>query len=160
MSLPRKSGSLRLGAFGVAGEEHFLQAHVGPVLVGHLDADGVLAGDRRDDADARHAQIQGEVVGEVRDLVDAQAGLQGDLVLRDDRPGVDADDVDVEAEVGEGLFQQGGPFAQLLVLLGVRERGRVVEQRQRRQLVVVLAARDRIDWRRHALTAGAGEPGA
>ena len=48
------------------------------------------------------------------DLVDAQAGFQGDLELRDDRAGVDADDADVEAEVGEGLFQQGGPLAQLL----------------------------------------------
>ena len=37
-------------------------------------------------------QVQGQVVGQAGDLVDAQAGLQGDLVLRDDRAGVDADD--------------------------------------------------------------------
>ena len=65
------------------------------MLVGHLDADGVLARKRRDDADARHLQVQREVVGEGRDLVEAQAGFQGDLVLRDDRAGVDADDVHV-----------------------------------------------------------------
>ena len=86
-------------------------------------------------------QVQGEVVGQARDLVDAQARFQGDLVLRDDRAGVDADDADVEAEVGEGLFQQGGPFAELLIVLVVGERLRIVEQRQRRQSVFIVPAR-------------------
>ena len=96
---------------------HFLEPDDGPVLVGDLDADGVLARNRRDDADARHLQVQGEVVGQAGDLVDAQAGLQGDLVLRDDRAGVDADDVDVQPEVGERLFQQRGRLAQVLIVL-------------------------------------------
>ena len=83
-----------------------LRRTIGAVLVGDLDADGVLAGDRRHDAHARHPQVQGHVVGQRRDLVEAQAGFQGHLELRDDRAGVDADDADVEAEVGERLFQQ------------------------------------------------------
>ena len=65
-------------------------------------------------------QIQGEIVGQSRDLVDAQARFQGDLELRDDRAGVDADDADVEVEVGEGLLQQRGPLAQTLILLARR----------------------------------------
>ena len=81
-------------------------------------------------------EVQREVVGEGRDLVEPQAGFQRDLVLRDDRPGVDADDLDVEAEVDEGLLQQRGHVAQLLLVLLERERVGVAEQRQRRQLVV------------------------
>ena len=104
-------------------------------------------------------QVQGQVVGQAGDLVDAQAGFQGDLVLRDDRAGVDADDADVEAEVRERLFQQGGPFAQLLVVLRVGERGRVFEQRQRRQLVVVLAAGNRSDGRRRRVDDNCGRAG-
>ncbi len=69
-------------------------------------------------------------------LVDAQAGLQGDLELGDDRSGVDADDVDVEAEVGEGLLQKRRPLAQLLIVLAVIERLGVFQQCQRRQFVV------------------------
>ena len=41
-------------------------------------------------------EVQGQVVGQGRHLVDAQAGLQGDFVLRDDRPGIDADDAHLE----------------------------------------------------------------
>ena len=43
---------------------------------------------------------------------------------------------DLEAEVREGLLQQGGGVAQLLVVAVVRERGRLFEEGQRRQLVV------------------------
>ena len=61
-------------------------------------------------------QVQREVVAEAGDLVDAQAGLQGDLVLGDDRAGVDADDADVQAEVLERLFEQRRGVAQVLVV--------------------------------------------
>ena len=42
-------------------------------LVRHLDADGGLAGNRRDDAHAQRLEREREVVGEVDDLVDARA---------------------------------------------------------------------------------------
>ena len=76
-------------------------------------------------------EVEGQVVGQAGDLVDAQAGLQGDLVLGDDRAGVDADDADVELEVLEGLLQQGGPLAQVLVVLLVGKRLRILQQRSR-----------------------------
>ena len=60
------------------------------MLVGNLDADRVLARDGRDDADAGHFQIHGQVVGQARDLVEPQAGFQGNFVLGDDRAGIDA----------------------------------------------------------------------
>ena len=58
----------------------------------------------------------------------AQAGFQGQLELRDDGAGVDADDADVEAEVGEGLFQEGGPIAQYLILISQVERFGVFQE--------------------------------
>ena len=66
---------------------------------------------------ARHLQVQGQVVGEGGDLVDTQAGFERDLVLRDDRAGVDADDLHVQAEVGERLFEQRGDVAQPRLVL-------------------------------------------
>ena len=59
------------------------------VVVGHLDADRRLARDRCDDPDARDRQGDRQVVGQADDLRDAQAGLELDLELGDDRPGVD-----------------------------------------------------------------------
>ena len=111
MSLPEKERDLGLGQLAAGAEEDFLEANSRPVFIGHFDADGVLARNRRDDADARHAHVQGEVVAEVGDLVDAHAGFQGDFVLRDHRPRVDADHADVELEILEGLFQQRRPLA-------------------------------------------------
>ena len=107
------------------------------LCIGHFDADGVFAWDRRDDAHARHLQMQREIVAERRDLVDAHAGFESDFVLRDDGAGVDADDLDVEIEVLERLFQDDRLVAQFLIVLLVGERLRVVQERQRRQLVVL-----------------------
>ena len=73
-------------------------------------------------------------------LLSAQAGFQGDLVLRDDRAGVDADHADVELEIVERLLQQRGQLAQLLIVLLEGERLRIFEQRQRRQLEVFVVA--------------------
>ena len=85
--------------------DHFAEADELAVFVRHFDADGVLAGDRGDDADARHAEGDGQVVGQARDLRQAQAGFQLDFVLGDDRAGFDFHDADVEAEVLERLFE-------------------------------------------------------
>ena len=50
-----------------------------------------LPGIGRHDADAWHFQIDRQVVGQARDLVETQARLQGNLILRDDRAGIDLD---------------------------------------------------------------------
>ena len=48
-----------------------------PARVRHLDADGLLAGDRREDADVRRGQRVGEVVLELGDLGDLDARARG-----------------------------------------------------------------------------------
>ena len=103
---------------------------------GHFDADGVLAGDRGDDADARHAEGDGQVVGEAGDFREAEAGFELDFELGDDRAGFDFDDADVEAEVLEGLFQDLGFAADFFLLLFVDDFFVRQQQFERRQLVV------------------------
>src|SRR5262249_12872335 len=120
--LAQKERHLHLGDFLAGGGDDLLEPDGCAVRVGELDRGGVLAGDRGDDSYARYAQVQGDVVCQARDLVEAQAGLQGDLVLRDDRPGVDTDDADIQVEVLESLFQEGGTLAELLVVFLVWER--------------------------------------
>ena len=67
-------------------------------------------------AHARHAQGDGQIVGQAGDLAQPQAGLEFDLELRDDRPGLNLDHADVEAEVDEGLFQDFCLAPDLLLL--------------------------------------------
>ena len=73
--------------------------------VGDLDADRLLAGDRRQDADLGGGERVGEVVLEVGDLGDLGAGRQLQLVASHARAGDLADDVRLDAEVSEGLDQ-------------------------------------------------------
>ena len=93
--------------------DHFAEPDDLPLLVGHFDADRVLAGNRRDDADAGHAQGDRQVVGQAGDLRQPQAGFELDFVLGDDRAGVDLDDLHREAEVERtsfpGSWPCGGP---------------------------------------------------
>ena len=48
--------------------DHLAEPHKLAVLVGHFDADGVLAGNWRDDPHAGHAEGNGQVVGQPRDF--------------------------------------------------------------------------------------------
>jgi hypothetical protein len=109
-----------------------------PGGVGHLDPDRVFAGDRGHDPDARYAEGDCEVVGEVCDLGQPEARLELDLVLRDHRAGLDLDHLHLEAELGEGLFQHFGPVADLLLLLVELEVFRRQEQVEAGQLVVAV----------------------
>ena len=85
--------------------------------VWHLDAHRVLARDRGHDTDARHPQGDCQVVGEVGDLRQAEASLQFDLILRDDRTGLDLNHAHLEAEVAKRLFEHAGAVADFLLLL-------------------------------------------
>ena len=76
-----------------------------PVQVGDLDADGLLAGDRREDADVGGGQRVGEVVLQLRHLGDLRARRQAQLVARDVRAGDGADHLRLHAEVPERLDQ-------------------------------------------------------
>ena len=73
--------------------------------VGDLDADRLLAGDRREDADVGRGQRVGEVVLELGDLADLDAGREAQLVAGDVRAGDHADDLRLDAEVAERLDQ-------------------------------------------------------
>ena len=66
----------------------------------------------------------------------AQPGFQGDSILRDDRPRVDSHHTHVQPEVGKSLLQQGGTLAQPLIVGFVRKRLRLLQQTERRQLVI------------------------
>ncbi len=75
--------------------------------VGDLDADRLLAGDRGEDADVGRGQRVGEVVLELGDLGDLDAGREAQLVAGDVRPGDHADHLRLDAEVAERLDAAG-----------------------------------------------------
>ena len=109
--------------------------------VGHLDADRLLAGDRRQDADLGGGERVGEIVLEVGDLGDLGAGRELQLVASHARAGDLADDARLDAEVREGLDEHlGDPLAVVGELL--RGRWRAVQNARVGQLVVAVARRD------------------
>ena len=71
--------------------------------VGDLDADRLLARDRRQDADLGRRERVGEVVLELGDLGHLHARREPQLVAGDVGAGDAADDLGVDAEVAEGL---------------------------------------------------------
>ena len=70
------------------------------------------------------------------DLRQPQAGFELDFVLGDDRAGLDLDDLDVEAEVLERLFEDLRLAADFLLVLLVADFVVRQQQIERRQLVV------------------------
>jgi hypothetical protein len=129
--------------------------------VRHLDADGLLAGDRRQDADLRRRERIGEVVLERRHLRDLRPRRELELVAGHTRTGDLAHDGSLDPEVCERLHEQlGDPAVGARLLrplratqdgavgqrvLALRHRAGDVEQAR---LVVVLPERVRIDEQR------------
>ena len=74
--------------------------------VRHLDADRLLARDRREDADLGRRERVGEVVLERGDLRDLRARRELELVARHARAGDLADERRVDAEVRERLHER------------------------------------------------------
>ena len=103
--------------------------------VGHLDADGLLAGDRRQDADLGRGERVGEVVAQRRDLADLRARRELELVARDARAGDGADQAGLDAEVLQRLGQ-GGATRSRAGVAGLR-RARAWQHRRVGQPVVV-----------------------
>ena len=75
---------------------------------GNLDADGLLAGDRREDADVGRGERVGEVVLELGDLADLRARRELQLVAAHVRTGDRADQLRLDLEVAEHLEQGPG----------------------------------------------------
>ncbi len=107
-----------------------------PRGVGHLDADGILAGDWRHDADARHAQGDGEVVGQAGDLAQPEAGLQLDFKLGYDRSGLDFDYANIKTKILERLLENRRLAADVFFLLFKIEGVAGEQKLDARQLVV------------------------
>ena len=112
-----------------------LSRTIDAAIVGDLDADRGLAGNRRHDPHARHGQGDGQVVGQAHDPRYPQAGLQLDLELGDDRAGVDLDDAHLVAEIEQRPLQQHGPGVDLGLVVLDRERRGGLEQLARGQLI-------------------------
>ena len=111
------------------------------LLFGHFDADGALAGDRRDDADAQRGEAQRDVVLQVLDLADAHARLRDDLVERHRRSDRRLDLVDADVVVGEGLDDAVLVLLQFLLGHGEVAVAVVNEQVDVRQLVAAQVQR-------------------
>src|SRR5581483_1434816 len=101
----------------------------------HLDADRLLAGDRREDADLRRRESVAQVVFQVRDLADLRARRELQLVARHARARDLPDDRRLDAEVRKtGDERLGDALVRLAVRAGARLR--LLEQGAVRQLVL------------------------
>ena len=109
MSLPSHTVSGDQSAGGIL--EDVAEVHDPAARVGDLDADRLLARDRREDPDIGGGQRVGEVVLELGDLGDLGPGREAQLVAGDVRPGDAADDLRLDAEVAERLEQRPAPPA-------------------------------------------------
>ena len=123
-------------------------------LVGHLDADGLLAGDRGEDADVGRRHRVGDVLVARRELLDLHARRQLELVAGDGRADDHARQAGLDLVLGEGRLEQvaagldGGPVDRAASSLrlsrpsagsfhgepgGARRRGRWRAARRRRR---------------------------
>ncbi len=128
-------GDRQLGAVirPIRGRQKLAQEHGFALGIRHLDADHIAAGDSRD-ANGRHGQAAGDVIGQTDDPGGADAGRRLKLVERDDRAWPDLDDAALDAVVRENRFEQAGIGLQRLgAHAHSPAKGRFFEKRQRRE---------------------------
>src|SRR5690606_26294919 len=104
-------------------------------LVRDLEADVRLAGDDLDDADADRRERTREVLREIADLAALHARRGLELEARDDGARTHGDDLGLDAEVGELELEQPRHRLERLGRVAADLGRRIVEQRQRRQLL-------------------------
>lgn len=104
--MPQRQSDRRLGAFVLRRGEHLGEVHDLPVFVGNLDAHGGLAGDDFHHAHADDRQGARQVLGQVGNAADLDAGRRLDLETGDHRAGVDVLDRHLDAEFLELELQQ------------------------------------------------------
>ncbi len=130
--------------------EHVGQPNHLAVGVGNLDADGGLAGDRREHPDALGGHGVGDVLLQRRDLLDLHAGSEFDLVAGDGRAAGAPRDGGIHLE----LVQDRLDDHHHLVVGGAAQLRRIAcdEQIQRRQRVRALD--DPVEFQRVLLLGG------
>ena len=116
----------------VAAAQHVAEPDHLAVAVGHLDADGRLAGDRREQPDVVGGHRVGDVALQLGDLLDLDGRAELDLVAGDGRAPGEAGDLRVDVE----LLEHAGDRLDDLVVGGAagarrRTRGQQVARRQR-----------------------------
>ena len=89
------------------GAQDVAEGHVLAVGVGDLDADGALAGNRREDTHVGRGHRIGDVLRQVGELVDLDAGAEHDLVAGHRRTAGEAGDPRVDVEVFKDLREGG-----------------------------------------------------
>ena len=127
--LAETDGQVVFVVLELVGVEDVLHGHNLRVGVRHLDADGALARDGRDDTDAEGGEAQRDVVLQVLDFADANAFCRYNLVQGNGRSDGGENLLDFNAETLESLFDTLFLLAELLHLGGfVDDGGLVVEQ--------------------------------
>ena len=130
MSLPMERVRRERGLDESFALDHVAQMNGFALVVGHLNADGALAGHALDE-DAFGAHGQAQVVGQAGDarVFDARFGLE--LEGGDHGAGIDLHDLAAHVELGAFFDQHLGFFAQLVFAHRLRAFARA-EQRARR----------------------------
>ncbi len=113
--LAESDGDFHLGLAEVIALDELAQGDDSAALVRHFDADGVLAGDGRDDAHAGGGEAKGDVVAQVGDLRDFDAVSGQDFEHGDDGAFADARHFSLNAELGEGFLEDAGAGAGLVI---------------------------------------------
>ena len=111
------------------------------MFVRHFDSDCVFSRNRCHDPDTGYSQGDRQIVCQVGDLCQPQALGELDFVLRDHLSGFDLDDLDVEAEVLERLFQQFRIATDFFLMVFVTEFLRLQQQVEWRQFIVKAGTR-------------------
>ena len=109
MVLPRQSGSFCCEALKSRVVQLLAQVHGVADLVGQLDADGVAAGNNRH-AGRDRAHGAGDVVGQSDHPRGFGAGRGLEFVEGHDGPGLDVDDLALDAEIPNDFFKMAGGF--------------------------------------------------
>ena len=121
MSLPSPMTSGCVLVARVAAAQHVAEADHLAVGVRHLDADGRLARDRREQPDVVGGHGVGDVAVQRGDLLDLDAGAELDLVAGDGRASGEAGDRGVDVEL---LEDAGDRLDDPVVRAAARARGR------------------------------------
>ena len=114
-----RKAALGGGKFGAV--DDLPDGNGGDVLIGHLDADGGFIGDGRLDAHPACRQVQGDIIGQIGDAADLDAGRGLQFIPGNGRPAGNIHDAGLDPEAAQRIHQQVGIGAQLL--LGIAAAG-------------------------------------